>query len=62
MYAMLHQCFSTLQTEILSTVTSDFQKQMIIIKSFNSVLRVNAKIAAVFLVLSCVSVKRPMFL
>ena len=28
----------TLQTEIISTVTSDFLKQMIIRKSFNSVL------------------------
>ena len=28
----------TLQTEVLSTVTSDFLKQMIILKSFNSVL------------------------
>ena len=28
----------TLQTEILPTVTSDFLKQMIVLKSFNSVL------------------------
>ena len=28
----------TLQTEVLSTETSDFLKQMIILKSFNSVL------------------------
>ena len=31
----------TLQTEILSTITSDFVKQMIILKSFNSVFCVN---------------------
>ena len=30
----------TLQTEILSAVTSDFLKQMIIFKSFNSVLSI----------------------
>ena len=34
----------TLQTEILSTVTSDFLKQMIILKSFNSVLTLKAPI------------------
>ena len=31
----------TLQTEVLASVTSDFLKQMSIIKSFNSVLNVN---------------------
>ena len=36
MYAMLHQFLMTLQNEILSTVTSDFLKQKIILKSFNS--------------------------
>ena len=36
--AMLHQFLMTLQTEILSTVTSDFFKQRIILKSFNSML------------------------
>ena len=34
----------TLQTEILFTVTSDFLKQMIILKSFNSVLTLKAPI------------------
>ena len=36
-YAMLHQFSMTLRTEILSTVTSDFLKQIIILKSFDSV-------------------------
>ena len=39
MYARLHQLFSmTLQTEILSTVTSDFLKQMVNLNSFNTLL------------------------
>ena len=33
----LHQFLMTLQTENLSTETSDFLQQMIILKSFNSV-------------------------
>ena len=37
-YAMLHQLFNDITTEILSTVTSACLKQMIILKSFNSVL------------------------
>ena len=41
-YAMPHQFLMTLQTEILSTVTSDFLKEKIILKSFNSL------VAAVF--------------
>ena len=38
MYAMLEQFSMTLQTEIVSTISSDFLKQMIILKSFYSVL------------------------
>ena len=41
MYTMHHQFSMTLQTEILLTVTSDFPKQMIILKSFNSVFYIN---------------------
>ena len=36
---MLHQFLVTLQFEILLTVTSDFLKQMIMLKSFNSVFQ-----------------------
>ena len=38
----------TLQTEILSTETSDFLKQIIFLKSFNSVFNVNRYIAKIF--------------
>ena len=38
MYAMLQQFLVTFQTEIFSTLTSDFLKQMLILKSFNFVL------------------------
>ena len=40
---------ATLQTEILSTVTSDFLKQMIILKSFNSVFFVFQRIFIIWL-------------
>ena len=38
MYAMLQQFLVTFQTEIFSTLISDFLKQMLILKSFNFVL------------------------
>ena len=38
MYAMLHQFFNNITNAIFSTVPSDFLKQMIILKSLNSVL------------------------
>ena len=37
-YIMFHEFFNDVTTKILSTVTSDFLKQMLILKSFNSVL------------------------
>ena len=36
---VLYQFFNEITTEILSTVTSDFVKQMTILNSFNSLLQ-----------------------
>ena len=46
---MLHQFLMALQTKILSTITLDFLKQMIILKSFNVVLYVMEIISICFL-------------
>ena len=36
-YAMLRRIFNDIKTEILSTETSDFFKQIVFLRSFNSV-------------------------
>ena len=50
-YAMLLEFSDSLQTEILSTETSDFLKQIIFLNSFESVFKAGPK--------CCVATKKP---